>query len=442
MTSRANFLIFFIPIVSLLLILSLPVNSSYNPEHIKVLVVCSDVNDVMFANSLGAAGGFSINILYLGKDLPDDRSKLSDILYLTRYDEIWIPDLNSGLTYEGRLKREEIATLREYVKSGGILVLGMNTYTQSWSRFFEEVTGTKLLHIEKSKRLDEWIIFYGNQTYRYNSTYQAVVVDPYRAEIIAKYSNGLPAVTISKFSLGVGVLLTFNPVIDYNPKLMKLYLAVSSIALNKRDSPPSLSEEEILTIRAKHVLLHPISIGMIVFLTLELLAYLGLLPFKVTVVLSVFFLPFSGFLLRKSLYKKILETIHVLRGVTVSNLSGEIGIKQRRLKFPMALLILKRHVNTVDLTPLGVEDTLVVLKGLEAEGIAAWTVEKYPRLMEIIANNPGIGVIDLAHKVNVPPYNILKFLRELSRYGVVELRKIIVDYEVYPMRALLRWFET
>ncbi|WP_456453476.1 hypothetical protein [Thermococcus sp.] len=441
MVSYADYPGPFIIFVFLLFIMYLPINSAYNMGHVNVLVVCSDVNDVMFANSLGAEGGFNVDILYLGKDLPDDRSKLSDVLYLIRYDEIWIPDLNSELTYGGRLKRSEIAALRKYVKTGGILVLGMNTYTQSWSRSFEEITGAKLIRVEKPERYDGWNIFYENQTYRYNATYQTIVVKPYRAEVIAKYLNGLPAVTLSKFGRGIGVLLTFNPVINCNPNLTKLYLAVSYIALNRRDSLPSLSKEEILVIKTKRILLHPVSIGIIVFLTLELMAYLGLLPFKITVVLSVLFLPFSEFLLKKLPYRGILETVRVLRGVTVSDLSRELGINQRRLKFPMALLILKKYINTVDLSHLGVGDPIIVIKGLEAEGVAAWTVSRYPRLMEIIANNPGIGIIDLAHKVNMPPYDVLKFLRELSVYGVVELRKIVVDYEVYPMRALLRWFE-
>jgi len=133
--------------------------------------------------------------------------------------------------------------------------------------------------------------------------------------------------------------------------------------------------------------------------------------------------------------------VRMLRGVTLGNLADEIGRSPRRLKFPLALLFLKKQISVIDLSPFGFKDVLVVLRGLEGDGVAAWAIEVYPRMMEIIASNPGIGVIDLARQVNMPPYDVLRLLRELSRYGVVELRKIVVDYEVYPMRPLLRWFE-
>jgi len=419
--------------------------SAYSEERPKVLVVCSDLGDVMFANSLSTNGTLNVDVLYLGKDLPDDRSHLSDVLYLVNYDEIWIPDFNSELTYGGRLTRDEINALRTYVKNGGILVLGMNTYTQSWSKPFEEITGNRIIRVEKpAEDSNRWDIVYNNRVYKYNDIHQVVVVNPYRAEVFAKYVNGLPAVTVSKFGRGVGVLITFNPVkevLELNPEIMALYLDVSSRALSERSSPPSLSEREIFIIKVKRVLLHPLFLGLLAFLVAEVLAYFGVLPFNVTVLLAFPLLPLSEFLLKWYPYREITKTIRFLRGITLSELGQELRMKKRRLKFLLALLILRGHINIIDLTPLGMNDVLVILKGLEAEGVASWAVRRYPRLMEIIANNPGVGVIELAHRVNMPPYDVLKLLRELSRYEVVELRKIVVDYEVYPMRPLLRWFE-
>ena len=429
----------------LALLSQLPLHSASPGEKAKILVVCSDPEDVMFANTLGAEGNFTVDVLYLGRDLPDDRSLLSNELYLIKYDEIWIPDLNSEWTYGGRLTRDEIAALGEYVKRGGILVLGLNTYTQSWSRTFERITGSRLMRVEKPKKTsEEWDLVFKGKVYPYNATYQVAIVSPYRAQVLAQYSNGLPAITLSRYGRGVGVLMTFNPVkelVEYNPTIIDVYVYLATTVLSERSGKPEIPLYEALIIKLERTFLHPIFLGVLILVVLEILAYLGFVPFSVTVISAIPFLPFSEFLLRKEPYSTTLETVRILRGVTLTNLAGEIGKTPRRLKFPLAVLFLKRQISLIDLSSLGFNDTLVVLRGLEAEGVAAWAIEVYPKMMEKIANNPGIGVIDLARQVNMPPYDVLRLLRELSRYGVVELRKIVVDYEVYPMRALLRWFE-
>lgn len=427
------------------LLFHLPPNYASPNEKARILVVCSDPEDVMFANTLGAEGNFTVDVLYLGRDLPDDRSLLSNELYLIKYDEIWIPDLNAGLTEGGRLNREETSALAEYVRRGGVLVLGLNTYTQSWSRTLERITGTRLMRIEKPEEAsDEWNLVFEGRVYPYNATYQVAVVTPYRAQVLARYSNGLPAVTLSRYGRGVGVLMTFNPVkelVEYNPEIIDVYVHVANIALSERSGKPEIPAGEAVLLKLERVLLHPVFLGVLVFVLLEIMAYLGFLPFSVTVIFAVPLLPFSRFLLGRAPYSAILEIVRMLRGVTLGNLADEIGRSPRRLKFPLALLFLKKQISVIDLSPFGFKDVLVVLRGLEGDGVAAWAIEVYPRMMEIIASNPGIGVIDLARQVNMPPYDVLRLLRELSRYGVVELRKIVVDYEVYPMRPLLRWFE-
>lgn len=180
---------------------------------------------------------------------------------------------------------------------------------------------------------------------------------------------------------------------------------------------------------------------LLLLVVLEVLGYVGLMPQGITVLLAVPLLPFSKFLLKRPLYERIMETVVTLKGVTLSELSEETEVTRRRLKFPLAFLILNHRINLVDLRHLGENETLIVLRGFEGEGVASWAVRRYPRLMEIIANTPGVAIIDLAHRVNMPPYDVLRLMRELSKYGVVEVRKMVVDYEVYPMKPLLRWFE-
>ncbi|ASJ07684.1 hypothetical protein A3L08_08315 [Thermococcus pacificus] len=413
-----------------------PQNQSY-----RILFVCSDLEDVTLANSFGNNG----DILYLGKDLPDDRSPLSDILYLSKYDEIWIPDLNVQWTEGGRLSEGEIGALTEYVQSGGVLVIGLNTYTQSWSRKLDALLGVRVLRLESPIEDGEDLdIVFNERVYPYNDTYQAVIIRPEGAKVIARYRNGNPAITLNSYGSGVAVLMTFNPVKAYvegNPSFVDLYREVSSEALKERKNPPTISNTKKTLILLKRVILHPITLGLLVFILLEILAYLGLMPLGLTVFFAAPFIPFWGIIKRRKRCTSVLEIISMMRGVTLSELSNEMGEKVRRLKFCIAILKLKRKISILDISRLGGRDYLITLHGLESEGVAAWAVEMYPRLMERIALHPGVTILDLARSSNMPPYEVLQLLREMSRYGVVEIRKMPFDYEVYSTRALLRWFE-
>ncbi|MDK2854158.1 MAG: hypothetical protein PWQ92_1052 [Thermococcaceae archaeon] len=177
-----------------------------------------------------------------------------------------------------------------------------------------------------------------------------------------------------------------------------------------------------------------------VFIILEIIAYLGFLPFGVTVLLAIPFLPFSKLLLKEEC-SKILEKVQTLRGVTLENLARELRKPPRRLKLPLVLLFLKKKIVILDLSPMDVRDSLVTPRGSESEGVAQWAIKRYPLLMREIIKNPRIRVIELAYRVDMPPYDVLRLLRELSRYGVVELKKAVVDYEVRPLDPLLRWSE-
>ncbi|ALV63702.1 hypothetical protein ADU37_CDS20030 [Thermococcus sp. 2319x1] len=399
------------------------------------------MEDVTLANSFGD----DVDILYLGKDLPDDRSLLSDILYLSKYDEIWILDLNVQWTEGGRLNEGEIETLAEYVGSGGVLVVGLNTYSQSWSRKLDNVFGVKILRVERPvEDGEDWDIVFGGKVYPYNDTYQEVVVRTAGAKVIAAYKNGNPAVTMNHYGSGVAVLMTFNPIkayVEVDHSFLEVYLAISSEALKERKNPPTVGTAKKTLILLKRVLLHPLTLGLIAFIFLELPAYLGFLPVDLTVFFVAPLVPFWGRIKKRKRCKHLLEAISVMRGVTISKLAEEMGEKARRLKFCVAVLKLKRTISMLDISRLGEKDYLITLHGLEAEGVAAWMIKRYPRLMEKIASHPGITILDLARTSNMPPYEVLELLREMSRYGVVEIRKMPFDYEVYPTRALSRWFE-
>ncbi|KUJ99689.1 MAG: Uncharacterized protein XD43_0653 [Thermococcales archaeon 44_46] len=411
-----------------------------NQNH-RILFICSDLGDVILANSFGD----NVDIIYLGKDLPDDRSTLSDILYLSRYDEIWIPDLNVQWTEGGRLSEGEIETLAEYVQSGGVLIIGLNTYVQSWSKKLDEVFGVRLLRLEKPKNdTEEWDVVFNGRVYPYNDTYQEVIVRPEGAKVISTYKNEKPAITLNHYGSGVAVLITFNPVKAYvegDRSFLDLYLEVSSEALKERKNPPTISNTEKALIILKRVTLHPLTLGLLVFILLEILAYFGLMPLGLTIFFAAPLVRLWGLIKHRKRCISTLETVSIMRGVTISELSEGMGEKVRRLKFCIAILKLKRKVSILDISRLGEKDYLITLHGLEAEGVGAWAVEKYPSLMEKIINHPGVTILDLAHSSNMPPYEVLQLLREMSRYGVVEIRKMPFDYEVYPTRALSRWLK-
>jgi hypothetical protein len=430
-----------ITLVFLLIPAGLASSNSPQNQRPKILFVCSDLEDVTLANSFGD----NVDTLYLGKDLPDDRSRLSDILYLSKYDEIWIPDLNVQWTEGGRLNEWEIETLAEYVRIGGVLVIGLNTYIQSWSRKLDNLLGVRILRVEKPvDDGEEWDIVFNSGVYPYNDTYHEVIVRPVSAKIIARYKNGNPAVTLNHYGSGVAILMTFNPVKGYvegDPSLLDVYLTISKEALKERKNHPTVGSAKKALIILQRVFIHPITIGLLAFVFLELFAYFGFLPIGLTVLFALPFVPLWRIVRNRKRCTSALEMVSIMRGVTPSELAEEIGEKARRLKFCVAILKLKRKISLLDISLLGEKDYLMTLHGLEAEGVAAWAIERYPRLMEKIASHPGITILDLARTSNMPPYEVLELLREMSRYGVVEIRKMPFDYEVYPTRALSRWFE-
>lgn len=407
----------------------------------RVLVVCSDVSDVMFANTLGFQG-YNVDYLYLGRDLPGDRSRLSDLSYLLGYDEVWIPDLNVKWTSGGRLTRGEIQVLSEYVERGGVLVVGLNTYTQSWSPQLEDLTGAKILRLLPPTLCPGNLsIVYEGVEYEYNCSYQAVEVNPIRGEVVARFSNGMPAIVKSRYGDGVVVLLTFNPVnaLMDEPRLVALYSQIAGAALEERAHPPKpLSPEEEVLLRVREEASSPWTWLLLFLILVWIMGVLGFLPYGATLVVAAPLLPLSKLLLRRPIYKRILEAVTTLRGVEESALAVEVGVKKRRLKFPLAVLHLNRRINLIDLTPAGVSDKLIVPWRGSYEGVSAWASRRYPDLVRLVVENPGITVDLLAYLLEKPPYDLLNLVRWLAIYGVLEVREIGGSHEVYPAKSLLR----
>lgn len=438
--TRRKTLLFIILFFLSIAMISTPITTSSTAGKApKVLVVCSDVEDVMFANSL-ELGNFSVDIIYLGKDLPGDRSKLSDLAYLLGYDEVWIPDLNTEWTIGGRLTDKEVHVLSEYVRRGGVLIIGLNTYVQSWSRFLEGIVGSRILRIELSKNFSsDWYIVYKDKIYPYNITYQAVIVSVYRGEVVARYRNGYPAIIFSKYGDGVGALMTFNPVIAFvegYSNLTDLYLDIGLKALKERTHPPqplSMGEKIMYSFEKYFFII----ILIFLFIIFEIMGYLGLLPLGITIISAIPLLPFSRILMKRRIYREIIKTVETFKGVEISDLSEEVGVKIRRIKFPLAILFLRRLLNIINLRDLG-DKVLIVLRRYEDVGVASWSLKTYPALMNLIINNPGITILDLARRLHMPPHEVSRILNTLSQYGVVEVRKIGAYYEVYPLNTLLR----
>lgn len=407
----------------------------------RILVVCSDVSDVMFANTLGFQG-YNVDYLYLGRDLPGNRSLLSDLSYMLGYDEVWIPDLNVEWTSGGRLSESELNTLREYVERGGILVVGFNTYTQSWSPGLEHLTGARIMRLILPPFCPEnWSIIYEGLWYRYNCTHQAVQVEPTRGKVVARFNSGEPAITESNYGDGVVVLMTFNPVnaLMDEPRLVRVYSNIAKVALDERIHPPKpLSPREEALLKVKGAVRNPWTWVLLFLLFIWAMGMLGFLPYGATLVVAIPFLPLSKLLVKRPLYKRILESVTALKGVEASALAMEVGVGKRRLKFPLAILLLKRKVNLIDLSPAGVHETLIVPWRGEYEGVSAWASRIHSDLVKLVVENPGITVDELAYMLKTPPYDLLKLARWLALYGVVEIREIGDGHEIYPAKPLLR----
>lgn len=405
------------------------------------MFVCSDLGDVMLANSMESAG-FDVDVLYLGRDLPGDRSALSRVSYLAKYDEVWIPDLNVNWTQGGRLTRKELEALSKYVERGGVLVVGLNTFTQSWSRDLEDLTGARLMSL---KSLDDcsgfWDIIYRGEEYTLKCGERVAVVRVDGGEVVAYYKNGYPAIVASR-SGGVAVLITFNPVTasQGNRSIVELLSRVALDSINERSRPPypaSWLESLILRIDdASHSPLFQITLILVIA---GLAGYLGFAPLGVVMLLAIPLLPLARLLQKRPTFRRILETVSYFKSIEESRLADELGVAARRLKLPLALLVLTGKVGLVDLKPLGGEGRLVVVKNGVADGVALWSLRAHPRLINAVVENPGVTVVELARITGMPPLDVLRIVRSLSMYGVVEVRKIDVHYEVYPTRSLLMW---
>ncbi len=193
----------------------------YHDGRLRVLVVASDAEDVLWATMLGvvldkAAPGSRVEVLYLSKIGGEcgERSLLSDLLYLLDYDAVLVPDFNIFYACGGALSATEISTLRAYAESGGIVVVGLNTLVQSWSPRMSRLTGLELLSVVSVARdTRDYDLVWSGRVIEYNDTFGVVRVRLLEgSRAVARFVAGGPAVVVKRESRGFVVSLLFNPV--------------------------------------------------------------------------------------------------------------------------------------------------------------------------------------------------------------------------------------
>ena len=189
-----------------------------SPKVVKILSICSDLDDVSFThvieNMLRQKYPFvEVKIYYLNKGYDkasEYRSRLSDVWFLRGFDQIWIFDFNPFWAYGDRLSDKEIYVLSKVVSEGRVLVIGYSTFISSWSNSFESFLGVKLLNYSTADTVLEFS--YGNKVYKYNSSFGLFLIDVGEDVTLASFSNGWPAIVEREYGYGRVYVFTFNPV--------------------------------------------------------------------------------------------------------------------------------------------------------------------------------------------------------------------------------------
>ncbi len=430
------------------------ISSNNHNRVIRILSVCSDLEDVVFTYNLVEElehRGYDIDveILYLSKNYPgasDERKLLSDIWYLRKFDQIWLLDLNVLMIIDGSLKPSELDNILKACREGRLVVIGMNTYVQNYSPSFDKLLGIRLLNAYGSLKETYYIRGLG-----YNLEYNAsacgiAFVENVSSKVLAVFEpSGKPAITIKKYGNGIAAFLAFNPVkqaIEYNStsyySLLAEAITESMSMVGPRIFPPFYEYYvHRISERFPLIVLTILSVS-IVFAFLEILAYLGLLPYSM---ILIFIAPGVLLLKKRIRSSRRFEDIYlVIRdnpGISIDELSVLTGISRRRLKYYLAVLENAGMVRSLIIPYLGV-GRIFVCRGMELEGIIyrlAYTEGE--RIINIIVKEPGITVSELAARTGLPIDRVLQIIKRLAAYGVIELRRAGTEYEAYPTKKLV-----
>ncbi len=414
--------------------------------RLHVLVVATDFADAVFAGCL--AGGLGVpekarvDLLYISKDNPDApslRSSLSRLDVLLGYDAVVVPDFNTAYAYGGRLTVEEARALIEYVRRGGVLVVGMNTLIQSWSPIIANNLGVMLAGIVSAQTDTEALdINWSGAWISYNDTYGALeAIALEGTQVVARFARGAPAVTVSRCGHGYLVALLYNPVrlaVEQGDKrgciLLARLIARLSLEREKNTLQPLPGVAVRLEPTAGLLQLAP-ALPLAAYAVLVVLALAGRLGLHHCVpVMKPVAKPFSMLIARLTSIRSLVETVHERGWVDLSTAKGS-----SRVAACLAAAIGAIHYTVAGKRVVAyVPGSPLVLQALASN-------QYYQKLVTLVAQEPGITLTQLAEKLGLDLDKVVRIVRELRKSMLVEVIRLEGDCEVYPTPLLRRLVE-
>jgi len=444
----------------LLLAVSAPVAMHAETVHegYSILVVASDLGDVIWAHRMGEVltrlgVDATIEVLYVGRDYPEAqsaRSKLTDLGFLWRFRAVLVPDLNREFTWGGRLSDAEIEALRLYVERGHLLMIGLNTYVHSWHPVLDRLVGASVAGLAGGANDTEALdIVVGGTIYRYNDSFGAVLVyqSGCRAEAYFYAFQQYPAICVNRFGDGVVVLAAFNVVeaVVSQDNGFDTALLLAKVLREGLESvhpkPPPLSYrlgeiirgaavkpiESLAGVFGGGLIGYTAAAAIIIaalYAALLALSLLCLLPRRLRAPIVK---PLARLAKLGGLEQRILDALREAVLADVEELARSIGADRVKVCRALTLLEARMLVKSAPFDGRIVyflrEDEQLMLLGLNP---------LYRDIFDLVAAEPGITVTEIAARLSIPPDTALKACRELALHGVVELRKVSLDYEAYP----------
>jgi len=452
-------------IIAVLLFVLVPVESyaRSGQESNSVLVVASDLGDVIWAHRIGEALtqlgiNVSVEALYVGTDYPEAqfiRSKLSDAGFLWSYSAILIPDFNSEFAWGGRLSNREIDALRLYVEGGHLLMIGLNTYIQSWQPALDELCGVSIAGLTGGSNYTGALDIVVNGTvYRYNDTLGAALVYQKGCMAEAYFSayQDYPAICVNRFGDGVVVLAAFNAVeavISQNNGY-EVSLLLAKILKDEMENvhtqplPIGYSIREALT----NVFTQPFraiagglgggligyavaTVVLLAILYALVLAFslLCLLPRRLRII-SV--MPLTKLFKPGRLERRILTVLEEAVYGDFEELARSKSVNRSKVCRALSFLEARGLVGYVTLDGGG----MYFIRRDEARVVLALN-SLYRDIADLVSKEPGITVTEIAARFSIPPDTVLRACRKMAELGIVEVRKVSIEYEVYPLKKTM-----
>ncbi len=446
-------------------LLAAPTAAPAGGGKISVLLVASDVDDVAvgwsLAGRLNSLGwNVTVDILYLNEDYEGargDRARLSDPLFLSGFDQFWLPDLNADRMAGGRLTDGELGTLLSKVREGRGVLLGLNTLTQHWSETMQELSGVTIVGLRRSggaggvgpglSAAPGSGLPPGTEVWYNWSLGFAELSAPPGSEILASAPGGRPAVVLADVGRGYSVVCPLNFVAAYaQSDRADPLLDVLAAALSLGASGHSVEEvgplERLAELVSSFDPTNPVHLAVSAGLAYAALldaAVLGVLPYELT---RLVFLPLRRVVCRvmsgREATRRILELIMRRPGVDAREVSSEVGVG--RPTPLLAAIEVCGAASSARLPGWGgrrrvwfrPEDRELALALNLAADPVTW------RLIGFYLGNPGSTPKEAAVELGIPLERAVTLTRWLADVGAVRLSPLTEGYAVHPGPAARR----